>query len=76
MDDLFLAQMQEFDTAQASAVPPIRDVALCIELGRRPVLGLMTGAEWDEHIARVIGDWPDDWPASVSRATEGGEVRC
>lgn len=50
---------------------PIRDVALCVEMGERPVVALMAPSDWEEQIDRVLrgheGTAP--WPLVVPMAT-------
>lgn len=41
----------------AESVPPIRNVALCVELGERPILALMTPADWDQRIRMELAPW-------------------
>lgn len=37
---------------------PIRDVALCIELQQRAIHALMTRADWEREVDRLLDDWP------------------
>ena len=34
--------------------PPLRDVALCVELGYRPVRALMQLEDWEQQVDRVL----------------------
>lgn len=36
---------------------PIRDVALCIELGERPIRALMTQADWNRRLHQELAHW-------------------
>ncbi len=40
-----------------SPEPPIRDIALCIELGPRPILALMKPADWDKRVRQSLAPW-------------------
>jgi hypothetical protein len=41
----------------ADYVAPIRNVALCIELGERPILALMTKADWNLRVRQELAPW-------------------